>query len=147
MLTTDHLTTDHLHVDPAVGAGGLRRLLWANGGFTLDHHTGRPLDQGIAVCADPAQTWSFPSQEWDDTRVDRWIFDQQSRLDEGDVHLGGWLQGEAGRVWLELVWVLPNRLAPAALAIARWHDQQAVFDLARCQLLALDRAVRRRDPR
>ena len=57
---------------------------------------------------------------------------------EGDVHLGGWLQGDLGKVWLELVWVLPNRLQPAAMALARMHGQHAVFDLAHRQLVTID---------
>lgn len=141
------LAPDCITSNPALDARGLHRLLWSSGGFTLDHNTGRPLDRGIAVCADPEQTWAFSLGDWDDERVAGWIAGQQRRLAEGDVHLGGWLHGDPGRVWLELVWVLPNRLAPAALAIARLHEQRAVFDLTDHRVVAVDQPVGRGGPR
>jgi hypothetical protein len=128
----------HAFVDPTTDARALRHLLAATGGFTIDHDSGRPLQSGIAVCADPALAWHFPLEDWDDELVAGWISKQRSRLDQGDVHIGGWLDGGAGSMWLELVWVLPERLRSAAIAIGRMHGQRAVFDLRRRKLVALD---------
>lgn len=141
---TRHLPVDapHRH-DPSLGIAvdprALRELLRARGGFTLDHDTGRPLGSGIAVCADPELAWSFPFVAWDESRVTRWLADQRPRLAEGDVHVGGWLEDE-GLVWLELVWVLPERLGPAALSLGRLHGQHAAFDLRRRELIVVDHA-------
>jgi len=136
MLTSHPITTT-----PAFGARHLHRLLRAHGGFTLDHGSGEPLDRGVAVCAEPNQAWSFTFAEWTDEPVTEWIHAQERRLAEGDVHLGGWLQREIGKVWLELVWVLPDRLQPAAMALGRLHGQHAVFDLGRRRLVPIDVAA------
>jgi hypothetical protein len=96
---------------------------------------------GVAVCADPSLAWCFGFDEWDDCRVAAWITGLLPRLDRGDVHLGGWLHRAARSVWLELVWVLPEHLLPAAVAIGRLHGQQAVFDLRRAELLVLAEEV------
>lgn len=125
----------------AVSSQELHRALCGDGGFTIDHDTGQFLRHGVAVCADPREAWSFTLDEWRDDRVSSWIAAQRSRLAQGDVHLGGWLQGDVGRVWLELVWVLPSRLRPAALAIATLHGQQAVYDLGTRQLVLVDMAL------
>jgi hypothetical protein len=92
---------------------------------------------GVAVCADPGLSWTFRFDEWDDGLVAAWIAALRPRLEQGDVHLGGWLHRAARFVWLELVWVLPEHLLPAALAIGRLHGQQAVFHLRRAELLLL----------
>jgi hypothetical protein len=133
LIASEVLTTSR-----TLAARQLHRLLRSSGGFTIDHGTGDPLDRGVAVCADPDRAWSFMFDEWHDDDVARWIDDQHPRLAEGDVHLGGWLQRELGTVWLELVWVLPNRLQPAAMALGRLHDQHAVFDLRRSMLVRLE---------
>lgn len=126
----------------AVDPRALRDLLRVRGGFTLDHDTGRPLSSGIAVCADPELAWSFPFAAWDESRVTRWLAAQRSRLTEGDVHVGGWLEDE-GSVWLELVWVLPERLGRAALSLGRLHGQHSVFDLRRRELIVVEHAADR----
>jgi hypothetical protein len=124
-------------------AGALARArllhdeLRSRGGFTLDHVAHAPLRSGVAVCADPSLAWCFGLEEWDDHRVAEWIAGLRHRLDQGDVHLGGWLHHRAASVWLELVWVLPERLLPAAMAIGRLHGQHAVFHLRRAELVAL----------
>jgi hypothetical protein len=123
----------------AVDPRALRDLLRVRGGFTLDHDSGRPLSSGIAVCADPELAWSFPFRSWDEPQVIRWLATQRPRLAEGDVHVGGWLEDE-GLAWLELVWVLPERLGPAALTLGKLHGQHAVFDLRRRRLIVVDHA-------
>jgi hypothetical protein len=120
----------------AVSSRALRRLLRSRGGFTLDHDSGRPLDRGIAVCADPGLAWQFPFVAWNDARITDWLTARHARLAEGDVHVGGWLEPD-GHVWLELVWVLPERLRPAAVTLGRLHRQHSVFDLGRGQTIVL----------
>jgi hypothetical protein len=116
----------------------LHEELRTRGGFTLDHVAHTPLRSGVAVCADPSLAWCFGFDEWNDRQVAGWIAGLRHRLDQGDVHLGGWLHRRAKSVWLDLVWVFPERLLPAALAIGRLHGQQAVFHLRRAELVALD---------
>jgi hypothetical protein len=119
-------------------AKALRRLIRTAGGVTFDHGTGHRIPEGIAVCAEPQTAWHFPFSAWDDTKVTAWLDRQRRRLAVGDVNIGGWFEPSTATVWLELVWVLPERLKPAAIAIGRLHDQHAVFDLRRGQLLVLD---------
>ncbi len=129
MLATDPIRTT---------ARALRRLIRKTGGVTFDHDSGRLLREGIAVCAGPETAWRFPLTTWDDRLVGAWLHEQRHRLAYGDVHVGGWLEPPTGAVWLELVWVLPERLMPAAVALGRLHEQYAVFDLGRGRLVVLE---------
>jgi hypothetical protein len=115
----------------------LRRLIAAEGGFTVDETTRVLLRSGIAVCADPTLAVSFDWRRWDDGEVTAWLTTVQDRLAGGDVHLGGWLDPNRRWVWLEPVWVLPEHLRPAAVALAKLHGQRAVFDLRHRRLIPI----------
>jgi hypothetical protein len=120
-------------------AGPLHDLIAAEGGFTVDQREGVLLRSGIAVCADPGLTRTFPYWDWNDGVVRSWLRAVRPRLAAGDVQLGGWFDASDGSVSLEPVWVLPEHLQPAALALGRLHRQRAVFDLRRRQVIAVDR--------
>ena len=72
------------------------------------------------MCADPDQAWCFPLDDWDDDHVadgySNSTAPRRRRRPRGRL-----ARGRLGTAWLELVWVLPNRLRPAALALGRIH--------------------------
>jgi hypothetical protein len=108
----------------------------AAGGCTIDRD-GRHLRRGIAVCAEPELALSFPVSDWCTERVTSWLVDIAPRLAIGDVHLGGWIAAPDGHVWLEPVWVFPDELRLAAVALGRAYAQAAVFDLGRRELVSI----------
>lgn len=126
-------------------ASWLRHLLAARGGFTLHPRTGDQLDDGLAVCADPAVTIGFPFEHWVDEQVNAWVqrcveragvTDPHDVSAAPDLHLGGWLD-RSGWVWLDVVRVFPPRHHEAALAYGRQHRQRAIFDLGRHEVVSL----------
>ena len=126
-------------------ASTLRHLLSARGGFTLHHRTGAQVDDGLAVCADPAVTVGFPLEHWVDEHVNAWVHRCRARAGEigadagggaADLHLGGWLD-RSGWVWLDVVRVFPARHHVAAVAFGRRHRQRAIFDLGRHEVVSL----------
>jgi hypothetical protein len=113
--------------------GLLRRLLRVHGGFTIDPRSGRPVGRGISVCADPDLALSLAG--WDDGAVTRWLAAHAASYRRPGFYVGGWTDPASGRVWLDVVRLLPAALLRIALEIARVHEQRGVFDLARGQLV------------
>lgn len=113
----------------------LRSLLASRGGFTIDWHAGRAIDDGVAVCAYPAAAFVFDFEDWCDHAVGHWLQRIEPSLG-GGVHLGGWLDGHR-RCWLDLVRVFRSELVGRALDLGRSLDQQAAFDLSRRSLIQL----------
>jgi hypothetical protein len=129
---------DHESTTDAPGVIGLlRRFVESAGGFTLHHRTGEPARDGVSVCADPEATLNFPLAAWDDAEVHHWFETWRARLHGSDLHLGGWLDPATQQVWLDVVRVYPADRHREAVRMGRTHHQQAVFDLGRCQVLAV----------
>lgn len=128
----------HTHGDGRARPGaGLRRFIESAGGFTLHHHTGEPLRDGVSVCADPGATLSFPLGDWDDDRVAAWFRSCLDRVRGRDLHLGGWLDPTTGWVFLDVVRVYPPHRRGEAVHLGRAHRQKAVFDLGQGRVLGL----------
>jgi len=115
----------------------LHRFLESAGGFTLHHRTGQPASNGVSVCADPDASISFPWHEWDDELVRRWVARCTERLRGSDLHLGGWLDPDTQRVWLDVVRVYPADCRREAVDLGHAHRQKAVFDLGEGEVLAV----------
>ena len=115
----------------------LRRFLESAGGFTLHHRTGELASAGVSVCADPGATLSFPWHEWDDEQVRGWVLGCSERLRGSELHLGGWLDPDTQRVWLDVVRVYPADRRREAVDLGQVHRQKAVFDLGQGEVLAV----------
>jgi hypothetical protein len=116
----------------------IHSLLLAEGGFTVDALTGRSVDVGLAVCADPVRWLHFRQEAWNDGAVLGWVranrrFVASSGRD--DLHLGGWSAVDRNQVHLDVVRVVPPERAGLAHRMGRWNRQRAVFDLGRRALV------------
>ena len=115
----------------------LRGLLDADGGFTLDPRTACPVQRGMSVCMDPGRSTSFPRWAWDESHVLGWLQAHAGELQRRGRYLGGWVDPEHDRVWLDVVRVLPSTTRPLAELIGRWHRQHCLFDLGEGRLVPL----------
>ena len=112
--------------------------LTRHGGFTVDGHTGRPIERGIAVCADPSATLAFAFEDWNAAVVGGWLQSHREASDrDGSSHIGGWWDQRTGRVALDVVHVLPYAAHAIAHAVGRLHRQYAMFDLGARRLVCL----------
>jgi hypothetical protein len=112
----------------------------SDGGFTLDFRTARPVNIGLAVCADPSRTLPLSLADWSDQRVLRWLRTNRQFVRSrrrGGLYLGGWHSAADDRVHLDVVRVLSPERLRTAQGMGRWHRQRAVFDLARRTVVAL----------
>lgn len=115
----------------AVAAADLRRMIAADGGFTVDRRTGRPARDGISLCTRPSQSMTFSWAEWNDASVDSWVGAGRSAL------IGGWRDPASDDVWLDVVRIVPSRLRPAACLVGRALGQHCLFDLGRRETVSL----------
>lgn len=113
----------------------LRRLIEADGGFTLALRTGRPVHRGVSVCVRPSRSLSFSWSEWSDDQVGAWLSARAGERNHRARHIGGWLDPRSDQVWLDLVNVLAPSLRRAACVLARALDQHCAYDLGRGELL------------
>jgi hypothetical protein len=113
----------------------LRALIDNRGGFTLDPRSGRTVRRGVSVCLDPDLSISFTRSAWRDDRIGDWLAIRAGSFTRERRFLGGWLDHRNGRVWLDVVRVLPGPARPLAVALARRRGQHCVYDLGRGQLL------------
>ena len=120
----------------------LHWLLVSRGGFTLEARSGRPVRDGFAVCAAPAETFCCRLEEWNGIDVERWIHRRRPHLTSGAIHLGGWLE-PSGNVSLDLVNVVPQHERERAMTIGKRLGQRAIFDLRRRELVPLTNVVAR----
>ena len=115
----------------------LRRLLDADGGFTLDPRSGEPVRRGLSVCLDPTRARSFRRAAWSDAVVSNWLLEHTSELRRAGRFLGGWLDAERDEVCLDVVRVMPRIARPVALLLARQRGQRSVYDLCADRLLSI----------
>lgn len=109
----------------------LRRHLSFWGGFTLHPETKEQPDTGFAVCTDSRLSKNIAWDAWDNGHVTRWLHSLASDLRRGSNFLGGWLERGPGRVWLEVVVVVPADQRSRAIRLASRAGQRAVYDLER----------------
>ena len=107
----------------------LRRHLRERGGFTLHPATGEQPSSGYAVCADRRLSRHIAWDAWDDHHVRGWLRSLGPDLERGSRFLGGWLEPDGRRAWLEVVMVVPAQDRRRALRLASRARQQAVYDL------------------
>jgi hypothetical protein len=113
--------------------GLLHELLQDHGGFTINPRSGRRVDRGISVCADPHL--SLRLSGWDDVAVAGWLTVHAASYTRPDRYVGGWSDPTTGHLWLDVVRLLPSALLHAALHVAHTHGQRGVFDLSRHALV------------
>ena len=121
----------------------LHALLVADGGFTVDIRTARPVDAGLAVCADPSRTMRFRLADWSNPVIAGWLQDARRFVETGgrsDLYLGGWHAAHRDHVYLDVVRVVPADGQHLAETMGRLHRQHALFDLARRTLVPLGAA-------
>jgi hypothetical protein len=107
----------------------LRHRLREAGGFTLHPQTGEQPSTGYAVCTDSRLSRRIAWHAWDDHHVGSWLRSLVPDLERGSRFLGGWLEPDGQRAWLEVVVVVPAQDRPRALHLANRARQQAVYDL------------------
>jgi hypothetical protein len=118
-------------VDPLVRQ--LEEQLADQGGFTLDHRSGRWACAGLAVCAEPGLTLRFSWPPWPSEVVHDWVargVGYIERRPDAELHLGGWFDAHTQTVSLDVVRVVPATSVQRVRAIGRRHGQTAFFDLA-----------------
>jgi hypothetical protein len=113
----------------------LRRHLREAGGFTLHPETGEQPSTGYAVCADRRLSRRIAWDAWDDHHVGGWLRNLVPDLEQGSHFLGGWLEPDGKRAWLEVVVVVPAQDRRRALRLASRARQQAVYDLGRAAVV------------
>jgi len=129
--------SDAVGTDERGLARSLHHHLERSGGFTLHRQTHRPLRRGVSVGADPKATLQVPWPRWDHEEVAEWIHRHAGRRHREDLHLGGWLDPQAGEVALDLVHVYPETARREALLTGLRHQQHAVFDIGARSLVCL----------
>ena len=119
----------------------LRATLVAEGGFTVDVRTCRPVLVGLAVCADPSRTLQFRLTEWSDPVVHAWLSELTAHHCRSGprepLYIGGWHPPSGEIVHLDVVRVVPPERRHVAELLGRRHRQHAMFDLGRRALLPL----------
>ena len=118
----------------------LHSLLLSDRGFTLDLVSGRPVLQGVAVCAAPSRALVLRLSDWSDQIVGSWIGDARAFVHQSgrdDLYVGGWHPAGTDEVHLDVVRVVPAERTRVAEAVGRLHRQHAAFDLARRTVVVL----------
>ena len=123
----------------------LRHRLREAGGFTLHPETGEQPSTGYAVCADSRLSRRIAWHSWDDHHVGSWLRSLGPDLERGSRFLGGWLEPDGQRAWLEVVMVVPAQDRRRALRLASRARQQAVYDLGSAAVVHVASADTRRE--
>lgn len=97
-----------------------------DGGFSVDPHTGADVTGGYAVSTLPGEGVVLGRVAPGDL-IEYVTRHADALAREGSV-FGGWKDPADGRVYLDVSTLVSNR--DRALALAREHDQLAVFDFA-----------------
>jgi hypothetical protein len=98
-----------------------------DGGFTVDPHTGADVTGGYAVSVHPEDETVLADQVTPGDLIE-YVSRHTDALARPGAVFGGWRDPEDGRVYLDVSTLVSDRAA--ALALARQHDQLAVFDFA-----------------
>ncbi|MCU1397707.1 MAG: hypothetical protein JWN62_816 [Acidimicrobiales bacterium] len=122
-----------------VSAARLRHLVVDEGGFTVRHMDGEPVEHGISVCTRPSRSFAFTLCHWNDGAVDRWLRDRSREYGWRSRCIGGWLDPVSDTVWLDVVRIVPPGLSMVACLMGRAMQQHCVFDLARGETVRLRR--------
>jgi hypothetical protein len=115
----------------------LRSAIAASGGFTVRRRNGQFRAHGVCVATRPHAEMTFPSEQWDDDRVDAWLSSLCGERRWRASHIGGWLEPVTGMVVLDVVRVIPCRLKHFAFVVGRLKQQDYAFDLSERRVMAL----------
>lgn len=120
-----------------VEAEGLASLMLRKGGFTY-----QPIDDNsptsgyaLSVFTDAEHVIQDGGRSVEDMSADIYGYLQQhrGRFEDAKVHVGGWHDVEAKKIYLDLSVVESDR--QAAIDSARQHKQEAIFDLGEFQTI------------
>jgi hypothetical protein len=129
----------HEPLDAASLASIVRALVDRDRGFTVDLRCGRPVPDGLAVCADPDLALRVDPADWDQAQVAGWIEACRATAEgRSDLHLGGWHPRRDDAIHLDLVRVLPAERRTTARRLGVRHRQRALFDLGAGSLVPLE---------
>lgn len=98
-----------------------------NGGFTVSPRTGQDVTSGYAVATYPECERQILGRVNPDDIRDYAFTHAATLVRDGNV-LGAWVDGETGITYLDISRVVYDR--GEALALAREHNQLAVFNLS-----------------
>lgn len=108
-------------------AANLARIIQENPeGFTLDPITGQFASSGWAVAPSKATEFRIPAAQFDEGTLAQYV-DRMRELIEGGNKVGGWLNSEDNRYYLDIVYIADD--ARSAAMLARDGDQIGVFHL------------------
>jgi hypothetical protein len=102
------------------------RLTRPDDGFTIDPHTGLDVTGGYAVSTRPDAGVVLGSATPGD--LIEYVVRHADALARDGAVFGGWRDPADGRIYLDVSTLVTDR--GEALALARQHDQLAVFDFA-----------------
>ena len=102
------------------------RLTRPDDGFTIDPHTGADVTGGYAVSVHPEDGVVLGSVAPGD--LIEYMVRHADALARPRAVFGGWRDPADGRIYLDVSTLVADR--DRALALAREHDQLAVFDFA-----------------
>lgn len=130
-----------------VEATGLASLLKRKGGFTY-----QPIDDlsptsgfALSVFNDAEAVIQNGTRSVEEMTRDVYAYLQKhrDRFQDPQVHAGGWHDVDAGKIYLDLSVVKPDRAE--AVALAQQHNQEGIFDLGNFEtIIVKDEADRRK---
>lgn len=125
-------------------SGTLLDLVRKNGGFTYQPSMASSPKDGIAVSPFRDAEAVFPESGFTKEAIKTYLRKHWDRFKDPSVHVGGWHDKEAGKIYLDLSVVVPKKgqmvklkdsdggdvsIPKKAYDIARKNGQEAVFDL------------------
>lgn len=118
----------------------LKRAL-ATGGFTFNFDEEVFPTQGFVVSTNPQAEFAVRGDI--NEQILRDFLDENADEFKGDACVGAWHDVEKGKWYLDVVHVVKDR--EKAIALARQHNQEGVYDLARGETVITKAAHERRD--
>lgn len=110
------------------GSDVLDALCVPDGGFSIDLTTGENVSAGYAVAIHPDRERVIPVDRLTMADLVSYALENLDLLAEPGHVFGAWHDPESGKVYLDVSTVRADRAE--ALALAREHNQLAVFDFA-----------------
>jgi hypothetical protein len=117
------------------GPGGGRSLQMLNaaksGGFTFDYYGVKPVVTGFSVGEYPERSGVFDVKTVKKADIDSWLHKNHDLLTGPNVKVGGWLEDETNKVWLDVVHIYPQDAKGRndAIHAGRAANQKCIADL------------------
>ena len=109
-----------------------------SGGFTVHRMTGDEPKEGFSVALDPSKSLVLDPDLPDDKAeqmIMEWVTKNTRKkgpsFDDRKVFMGGWLDTDTGKTWLDVITVWPPNQRAAAMKAAKDANQIAIWDLAK----------------